>query len=88
MDALNELWTGIWVVAVKVGVCAAVNGLLSVNDFAEIRAELLICCISRGPKSVTTDAWDSVVVKMSDACWVKLMNKIAVPSGSSSWLSE
>jgi hypothetical protein len=44
----------------------AIHGFLPIDDLAEAWGELLVRCISRGPKCISADLWDRVIVEMGN----------------------
>lgn len=80
MDAFNVFRTGIRVVTVEICVGADIDCLSSVNDLAELWAQLRVSCVTRGPEGVSSDGWDGVVVEMGDPSWLFLMDKITTNS--------
>ena len=88
MNALDVLWTRVWIVAIEVLVSTNVNGLSSVDDLTELGAQLRIGSIAAGPESVASSGGNCVVVQVCNACGVLLMHEVAVPSRRSAGLSE
>lgn len=74
--ALDELGALGGVLAVQVGVCTSVDGLLTVDQLPEIRAELFVGAVTGSPEGVATNLRDSVVVEVGDACGLALMDEI------------
>lgn len=72
--ALDVLWAGVRVVAVQVGVRGAVDGVLAVDDFAEVGREFLVGGVAGGPEGVTADGGDCVVVQVGDAGWLAFVD--------------
>jgi len=70
MAALDVLGACVGVVAVEVGVRGAVDGVAAVDDLAELRGQLLVGGVARGPERVAADGGHSVVVEVGDACWL------------------
>lgn len=68
--------------------CRDINRLLSVNDLAEVRRQLLVGRVSACPESVAADGRRRVDVKVCIASRLKLMNQVCVPPGCTSWVSE
>lgn len=50
--------------------CASVYCLSSINDLAKFWTQFGVCCIARGPESVSSDLGDDIVVKVSDPSWM------------------
>jgi hypothetical protein len=88
VDSLNVFWPGSWVVTVEICMGADINGLLPVNYLTEVGRKLRVRSITASPQSITSEGWNCVIVQVRDACWVFLVNKIGVPSGRASWLTE
>lgn len=81
MGTLDEFGTSSRVLAIEILMSAAENRILSVNDLAEVWGKLLVGSIAGRPKSVSADAWDSIVVEVSDSCRLSFMDKILRRSG-------
>jgi hypothetical protein len=73
MASLDVLGPCVWVVAVEVGVRGAVDGVFAVNDLAEVRGQLLVGGVARGPEGVAADGGDCVVVQVGYAGWLALV---------------
>lgn len=80
MDTLDVLWACVWIISVKIGVRAGVDRLSAVDDLAELWAQLRVCCVSTGPQSVSANGRDGIVVKVSDACRMFLVDQITKQS--------
>lgn len=65
--ALDMLWAELRVVAVQVLVGGDVDGVLAVDDLAEVRGQLLVRRVSARPECVAAVGWDCVVVEMGDS---------------------
>jgi len=52
VGAFNVFWACGGVVAVQIGVCAAVYGVAAVDDFAEGGREFLVGGVAGGPEGV------------------------------------
>jgi hypothetical protein len=72
--ALDVLGPGIGVVAVEVGVRGAVDGVLTVDDFAEVRRQFLVSAVAGGPERVAANGGHGVVVQVRDACWLAFVD--------------
>lgn len=73
---------------IQVRVCGTVDCCFAIDDSAEGWGEFFVCAITAGPKSVAADCWDSVVVEMSDSCWLFFVDEICVPARISAWLAK
>jgi hypothetical protein len=80
MFTFNILRTSFRVVAVEVRMSGAVNGCPAVDDLAERRGELLVSGVSAGPKGITPNGWNRIIMKVGHAGWLPLMDEICVPS--------
>jgi hypothetical protein len=58
----NEIWMS-----------GAINGSPSIDDLAETGGELLISCVSGCPEGISSNRWNSIIVKMRYARWLMLM---------------
>lgn len=72
--ALNVLGSGGRVLAVQVRMCGPVDGVLTVDDCAEVRRQFLVRGVARCPERVATDGWDSVVMQVCDPRWLALVD--------------
>ena len=88
VHTLHVLGTSCGVFSVKIGVSRAIDGLLAVDDLAEVGRQLFVRRVPTGPESVPPYGWDSVIVEMSDTCRLAFMDQIGMPAGSSTWIAE
>jgi hypothetical protein len=85
---LDILWPGRRVVLVQVRVRGPVDGVLAVDDLAEVRGQFFVRRVARGPERVAAHGGHGVVVQVRDAGGLALVHQVRVPARRAARFAE